>query len=130
MPRVAVKDAAAKGKGGGGGRTMACGMLPFAVARAIVWKLKLKSKTEWEVWLKSGKRPTNIPAGPANTYRDDGWTSWPDWLGYEGTNMGHKGVYLSFEAAKAAAQSALVEHVIATHAAAAGESKVCRRIMC
>ena len=58
-------------------------MLPFAVARAIVRKLKLKGKKEWQAWSKSGQRPSNIPANPARAYRDDGWISMPDWLGYE-----------------------------------------------
>jgi hypothetical protein len=36
---------------------------------------------EWNEWSKSGKRPTDIPSDPANVYRDDGWVSFPDWLG-------------------------------------------------
>jgi hypothetical protein len=59
-------------------------MLPFAVARAIVRKLKLKGVKEWEAWSKSGQRLSNIPSTPHKTYRDDGWISMPDWLGYEG----------------------------------------------
>jgi hypothetical protein len=59
-------------------------MLPFAAARAIVRKLKLKSVKEWEAWRKAGKRPSNIPSSPEQVYRDDGWISMPDWLGYEG----------------------------------------------
>jgi hypothetical protein len=57
-------------------------MLPFAVGRAYVRKLKLRSKTEWEAWRKSGQRPSNIPSDPFKVYRDDGWISYPDWLGY------------------------------------------------
>ena len=61
MPRVAVKDAKGKGRGMGwrGGT-----MLPFAVAKAIVRKLKLKSKKEWKEWCKAGQRPCNIPSDP------------------------------------------------------------------
>jgi hypothetical protein len=65
------------GKEGGRGA-----MLPFAVARAIVWKLKLKGDKEWRAWSSSGQRPSNIPSNPYKTYRDDGWISFPDWLGY------------------------------------------------
>jgi hypothetical protein len=68
--------------GYGEGRILAKDMLPFAVGRAYVQKLKLRSKKEWEAWSKSGQRPSNIPAGPHNTYRDDGWISVQDWLGY------------------------------------------------
>ena len=100
MPRVAVKDAK-KGKGkGGGGRTMACDMLSFAAAREIVQKLKLKCQREWQAWSKSGQRPSNIPATPWRVYRDDGWISMPDWLGYKSLLEG-KGHMLPFETARA-----------------------------
>ena len=46
MPRVAVKDAKGKGKGGGWNKGS---YITFAVARAIVRKLKLKSAKEWEL---------------------------------------------------------------------------------
>jgi hypothetical protein len=58
--------------------------LPFAEARAIVRKLKLKIQKEWFAWCKAGKRPPNIPSAPHRTYRDVGWISWPDWLGSRG----------------------------------------------
>ena len=58
-------------------------MLPFKRAREIVRKLGLKSAREWEECRrKSGQRPTNISSHPAKAYRNDGWVSWPDWLGY------------------------------------------------
>ena len=57
-------------------------MLPFTVARAIVGKLKLGSRKEWQAWSKAGGRPSNIPSTPHATYRDNGWISYPDWLGY------------------------------------------------
>jgi hypothetical protein len=84
MPRVAVKDAEGKGKGCGAWNKGTSRMLAFAAARAIVRKLKLKGVKEWEAWSKSGQRPSNIPSNPARTYRDDGWISWPDWLGCKG----------------------------------------------
>jgi hypothetical protein len=59
-------------------------MLPFLEARVIARKLKLKSQKEWVVWSKSGKRPSNVPSHPDRTYRDDGWISTADWLGYTG----------------------------------------------
>jgi hypothetical protein len=57
-------------------------MLPFAVGRTYVRKLKLKTQSEWFAWRKSGQRPSDIPSSPHQTYRDAGWISWPDWLGY------------------------------------------------
>jgi len=82
MPRVAVKDAEGDGNKG------TSRMLSFAAARAIVRKLKLKSRPEWREWRKSGQRPSNIPSSPHQVYRDDGWISLPDWLGYEGQARG------------------------------------------
>ena len=58
-------------------------MMSFEKARAIVRRLKLRSYMEWQEWSKSGKRPANIPGNPNKVYRDAGWISTPDWLGYE-----------------------------------------------
>ena len=79
---------------------MSCGMPSFAVARAIVRKLKLKNQKEWRKWSKAGGRPANIPASPDQVYRDDGWISYPDWLGKEGGS----GAMLPFAAARAIVQ--------------------------
>jgi hypothetical protein len=68
--------------GYGEGRVSAKDMLPFAVGRAYARKLKLKRQKEWFAWSKSGQRPSNIPSNPFEVYRDDGWVSYPDWLGY------------------------------------------------
>jgi hypothetical protein len=57
-------------------------MLPCAAGRAYVQKLKLRTQREWKEWSKSGQRPSNIPGNPHKMYRDDGWISLPDWLGY------------------------------------------------
>jgi hypothetical protein len=72
--------------GYGEGRVLAKDMLPFTVGRAYARKLKLGSKKEWKEWSKSGQRPSNIPGNPHKVYRDDGWISWPDWLGNGGTS--------------------------------------------
>ena len=55
--------------------------LPFEEAREFVRSLNLKSSTEWRSWSKSGERPSNIPANPNKTYKDQGWVDWYDWLG-------------------------------------------------
>ena len=57
-------------------------MVPFAEAREFVWKLKLRSRREWRAWCKAGNRPNYIPAAPRDTYRNKGWISTSDWLGY------------------------------------------------
>ena len=74
-------------------------ILPYAAARAIARKLKLKSEMEWKAWCKTGQRPANIPSHPEKKYRDDGWISWPDWLGYTGVAQ-HKDM-IPFAAARA-----------------------------
>jgi len=43
--------------------------------------LELKGKRGWYAWSKSGQRPSDIPTNPDRAYRDDGWVSWPGWLG-------------------------------------------------
>ena len=50
-------------------------------ARKYAASLNLKSKSEWRSFLKSGKKPSNIPSIPEEYYKDNGWISWPDWLG-------------------------------------------------
>jgi hypothetical protein len=53
----------------------------FTEGRALVRGLGLRSAKEWQAWSKSGQRPSDIPSDPPVAYRDDGWISWPDWLG-------------------------------------------------
>jgi hypothetical protein len=36
---------------------------------------------EWSVWAASGKRNNDIPSTPYTVYKNNGWKSWPDWLG-------------------------------------------------
>ena len=74
--------------------------LSFEAARTFARTLKLGSEAEWRTYCKSGKRPSNIPSAPAKTYRDAGWVSMPDWLGYEGKEVMANGGALSFEAAR------------------------------
>ena len=94
MPRAAVskQGRTGKSKGGGwnrGGTSWNKGdYLLFAKARVIVRKLKLGSHREWQQYCITGGRPSNIPGKPNETYRDDGWISYPDWLGYKGQARG------------------------------------------
>ena len=74
--------------------------LSFKGARKFVRTLKLGNQREWKEYYKSGKRPSNIPSAPDKVYRDAGWISIPDWLGYEGKKKMAKGGALSFEAAR------------------------------
>src|SRR5262249_19646584 len=53
----------------------------FKEARAFVRKLRLKSVSEWRVYVASGKKDVDIPATPDRKYADSGWAGWGDWLG-------------------------------------------------
>lgn len=57
------------------------GFLPFKEAREFVHKLDLNSVAEWRQYIKSEKKPSNIPAAPDHKYKNDGWKGYPDWLG-------------------------------------------------
>jgi superfamily II DNA or RNA helicase len=64
------------------------GWKKFAEARKFARSLCFKTKSDWVHYVKSGidgkqERPDNIPAKPDAYYKDKGWISWPDWLGYE-----------------------------------------------
>ena len=54
----------------------------FQQARAYVHTLGLKRPKDWFSFSSSGKRPQDIPSNPSRYYQQDGWISWPDWLGY------------------------------------------------
>jgi|SRR5579872_6642344 len=54
---------------------------PFEVAREFSHLLKLKSQKEWRKYAKSDKRPKDIPANPSESYKNEGWQNWGDWLG-------------------------------------------------
>jgi hypothetical protein len=55
--------------------------------------------SQWRTW---GDRPSDVPSNPNETYANEGWVSWPDWLGYgEGKPAQARGKdFLSFEAAR------------------------------
>ncbi len=53
----------------------------FQDARTFVRGLRLKSVTEWNNYCRSGKKPADIPYGPAQVYAGRGWRGWGDWLG-------------------------------------------------
>jgi len=52
----------------------------FDNTKKIVQLLKLKSKTEWYDYCKSGKKSKDIPMDPRTVYKKE-WKGWGDWLG-------------------------------------------------
>jgi hypothetical protein len=41
----------------------------------------LKTQKEWVAFVKSGRKPQNIPATPQQFYLGKGWNGWWDFLG-------------------------------------------------
>jgi hypothetical protein len=66
---------------GTGRRRRGSGWRSFKKARAFVHRLGLKSDSEWRDYLKSGRKPEDIPAHPRLAYANDGWSGMGDWLG-------------------------------------------------
>ncbi len=82
---------------------------PFEEARDFVHSLNLKSQTEWRTWVKSSKRPDDIPARPSSVYKNAGWVSWGDWLGTGRIADQYKD-YRSFEKARTFVRSIKLEN--------------------
>ena len=53
----------------------------FQKARAYVQSLGLKNRDEWRAYIKSDKKPKDIPSNPNTVYKDQGWVGYRDWLG-------------------------------------------------
>lgn len=54
---------------------------PFKEARQYARSLHLNTEGEWNVFVKSGKCPEDIPHIPRTQYAKQGWKSIGDWLG-------------------------------------------------
>eukprot|EP00947_MAST-08B_sp_MAST-8B-sp1_P005967 g5967.t1 len=77
---------------------------PYKEATEFVRSLKLKSNNDWIAYCASGKRPIDIPSHPDKSYKNTGWVSWPDWMGYEykrGDECRGRHEFLPFEEARA-----------------------------
>jgi hypothetical protein len=72
---------------------------PFNEARGFVHGLALKSATKWREFCRSGKKPADIPANPARTYRGKGWQGWGDWLG-TGTTASKNIIFRPYDEAR------------------------------
>ena len=72
--------------------------LPFEEVREFIWSLKLKNEDEWIEYWKNNKRPYNLPSAPAKVYENEGWLSWPDWLGTKPGFTGNN--WMSFDELK------------------------------
>jgi len=57
--------------------------MPFEEAREYVRGLGLKSKNEFSILWETKQIPSNIPGNPRGVYKDQGFTTMPDFLGYD-----------------------------------------------
>jgi hypothetical protein len=74
--------------------------ITYNKAKEIVHLLNIKSNNEWRKICKSGGKPNNIPSNPDIIFKDDGWVSWGDWLGYDEKKLKTLPEYLNYEEAK------------------------------
>ena len=75
----------------------------FEDARKFARSLNLKSSTEWAEYVKSGKKPFDIPSNANNTYKKSGWKGFQDWLGNSSKSSSKD--YCSFDEARKFAKS-------------------------
>ena len=54
---------------------------PFEEAREFVHGLELKNLKDWQVYASSNQRPVDIPTHPKESYENQGWSGFGDWLG-------------------------------------------------
>jgi superfamily II DNA or RNA helicase len=68
--------------------------LSYSEAIAFVKGLGLRTRGQWDEYIKSGKKPENIPSSPWKSYENKGWVSINDWLGNDEVSI------LSFDLAR------------------------------
>ena len=59
----------------------------------------MKSSGEWRDFDKSNL-PGNIPKRPSNVYKNNGWISWSDFLGYDSKRRSNNLEYYDYEKAR------------------------------
>lgn len=57
--------------------------LSFDDARKLARSFNFKGMMDWKKFQNSNDFPVNLPKSPDNSYKDKGWISWPDFLGYD-----------------------------------------------
>jgi superfamily II DNA or RNA helicase len=72
----------------------------FKKARAFIHNLDINNQKEWQLYIKSGEKPDDIPAKPEKVYKNDGYKDLGDWLG-NGVISNRNRQYKSFKEARA-----------------------------
>ena len=55
----------------------------FEESKEYIKKFCFKNREEWYSFCKTGKRLPNLPGSPNLVYKNTGWKSWGNWLGYQ-----------------------------------------------
>ncbi len=76
----------------------------YSQARYYIQSLKFKGKQDYTDWAKTDDRPQDIPASPSETYKNQGWINWGDFLGH-GIIANQNRKFRSFEEARSYVQS-------------------------
>lgn len=84
--------------------------LDFHEARVFAHSLKLKNRSEWKVYCKSGEKPSYVPSTPDDVYKNKEWKGWRDWLG-AGNLYFQKKKARSFEEARLFIQTLALKNV-------------------
>jgi superfamily II DNA or RNA helicase len=71
--------------------------LPFEEAREFIRTFGFKKQTDFIKYIRSKNRRKDIPVKVKRVYKDKGWLSWGDFLGYQ---IGWDGEYLNFRDAR------------------------------
>ena len=79
--------------------------LPYEESRKYVHTLKLRSMYDWRDYTSNNPLPEKIPRTPYGVYRNKGWISWHDWLGYDEVNYRPEYNFIPFEEARNYARS-------------------------
>ena len=83
------------------GKQIHAKMKSFLEARKFVRSLGVTTQEEWENWCKKNKRPSDIPYSLSKTYKNKGWTTFPEFFGTDriGSKLANKQM-LSYEEAE------------------------------
>lgn len=73
---------------------------PYSEAKIFSNSLNLTSLPQWKEYIRNNKIPDDIPRTPERTYKNYGWVSWMDWLGYEIPLHMQKQAWLPYEEAR------------------------------
>jgi hypothetical protein len=57
--------------------------LNYKNAKKYVNSLGLGSRPDWDNYRRKNLMPFYISSTPDRTYKNNGWISWQDWLGYK-----------------------------------------------